>query len=100
QLPRDLHSFPTRRSSDLRDTQQRRLSAADELPLLAGALIAGAAVRTRIVGCKERADDELASFERPDSAADLFNDAAVFVSHRRRSEEHTSELQSRFDLVC
>src|SRR5437588_8331456 len=66
------------------DPQHRRLRPADELPLLAGALIAGAAVRTRIVGGEERADDELARFDRPDSAADLFDDAAIFMSHRRR----------------
>src|SRR5699024_11529183 len=24
----------------------------------------------------------------------------LFLSNKRRSEEHTSELQSRFDLVC
>src|SRR5438067_9117989 len=27
-------------------------------------------------------------------------DMAVEMKRRRRSEEHTSELQSRFDLVC
>src|SRR5207253_4481927 len=65
-------------------TQHRCLSAADELPLLAGRLIAGTAMRTRVVGGEELADDELARLERPDSAADLFDDAAIFVSHRRR----------------
>src|SRR6266536_5040296 len=52
---RDLHSFPTRRSSDLRRPGRRR-----QHPLC----------------------------------------AAPFRGHRRRSEEHTSELQSRVDLVC
>src|SRR5437868_12728045 len=60
---RDLHSFPTRRSSDL------PIAADDVKPLWIG-------------------------FRR-----------GVFASeHLRkrelRSEEHTSELQSRFDLVC
>src|SRR5699024_12232076 len=27
-------------------------------------------------------------------------DATIFLPRRLRSEEHTSELQSRFDLVC
>ena len=27
-------------------------------------------------------------------------DAATFINYYSRSEEHTSELQSRFDLVC
>src|SRR5207249_5599586 len=31
---------------------------------------------------------------------ELFSDAALRVSLSVRSEEHTSELQSRFDLVC
>src|SRR5699024_12399778 len=55
---RELHSFPTRRSSDLNE------ACAD--------YIAGLTARL----CK-------------------FNG-----SHKLRSEEHTSELQSRFDLVC
>src|SRR5207249_8055805 len=46
-------------------------------------------------------DDELRPAERrrvfePDPAADLRHDTLT----DRRSEEHTSELQSRFDLVC
>src|SRR5437868_10208044 len=55
--PPDLHSFPTRRSSDLRDH-----SRANVFPL--------------------REDGETGR------------------SPSSRSEEHTSELQSRFDLVC
>src|SRR5699024_12550858 len=58
---RDLHSFPTRRSSDLRwrssHHDMKRLPAA-------------------------------VSAARP------------CVRQNARSEEHTSELQSRFDLVC
>src|SRR6266481_6623711 len=56
---RDLHSFPTRRSSDLRDRSA-------PLP------------RTS---------------PRPGSAP-------VSGPRHRRSEEHTSELQSQFHLVC
>src|SRR5438105_5977770 len=62
---RDLHSFPTRRSSDL---------TPDGLPYFAMKLIKG---RTLAELLKER----------PGPAHD-------------RSEEHTSELQSRVDLVC
>src|SRR5437867_7663467 len=65
---RDLHSFPTRRSSDLDERDRIVLVARDE----------GRDVRE----------------EEP-------------VGHRRRrwptgsrSEEHTSELQSPYDLVC
>src|SRR5438067_5108297 len=59
---RDLHSFPTRRSSDL------------ELEAHAGTQFDAEAVRT---------------MGRTASASNCV-----------RSEEHTSELQSRFDLVC
>src|SRR5437868_14990222 len=62
--PLDLHSFPTRRSSDLR--YSRRLF----LLVLARRRSSGPESRDR-------------------SATGI-----------QRSEEHTSELQSRFDLVC
>src|SRR5690606_22711049 len=40
-------------------------------------------------------------FFAADASRDLFDAAARFVGHRRgRSEEHTSELQSRENLVC
>src|SRR5699024_11967916 len=68
---RDLHSFPTRRSSDLR--------------ILCGQ---GAPPPRRRYGRKP-----LPRTGRP-----------IPQPHpqprRQRSEEHTSELQSRFDLVC
>src|SRR2546421_2602524 len=35
-----------------------------------------------------------------DAATDLAGNAGPGVVHRERSEEHTSELQSRSDLVC
>src|SRR6266516_445605 len=61
---RDLHSFPTRRSSDLR----RRI---ERITHLAGAHLRGE------------------QLEEP--VGDPIHD---------RSEEHTSELQSPYDLVC
>src|SRR5699024_12244688 len=63
---RTLHSFPTRRSSDL-----IRPSAYSSPSSLRGSVV-----------------------QLPWSAAS----SSVLV--RPRSEEHTSELQSRFDLVC
>src|SRR5947209_298436 len=60
-VPLDLHSFPTRRSSDLAVTTTRRSS------------------RTRCEACRA---------------------AAFHSSTLKRSEEHTSELQSRQYLVC
>src|SRR5699024_11381221 len=63
--PRDLHSFPTRRSSDLRRTGQSGHRGCSR----------GRPPRRRRSRSSRRAGC-------------------------RRSEEHTSELQSRFDLVC
>src|SRR5215217_8163220 len=45
-------------------------------------MVAVPAVRARVVGGGERADDELARLDRPHGAADLLYDAAVFVPHR------------------
>src|SRR5207249_9583089 len=83
----DLHSFPTRRSSDLA-AAAGIVAALERIPGLAGvvgvpsafALVAGAALLAAVVA---RARTE----HRTDPKAE-------------RSEEHTSELQSRFDLVC
>src|SRR5207247_10986828 len=72
-----LHSFPTRRSSDLAaELGDTRPVAADDLD-------------------RERRDrDQVAEEDRVLRAQ--FADCRV----PGRSEEHTSELQSRVDLVC
>src|SRR5436305_3835974 len=62
--PRDLHSFPTRRSSDLSVRSSSRSSTCRKAGLAAGAV------------------------------------SAATVQPAARSEEHTSELQSRPHLVC
>src|SRR5207302_9822678 len=70
--PRDLHSFPTRRSSDLEPPiprQKRRLTAKQN---------------------RQR--------QKPYPTSG--RSGARSTSHCRRSEEHTSELQSRENLVC
>src|SRR5207249_10851875 len=82
--PPDLHSFPTRRSSDLPGATDDPASP----PLPGGAsspALRASAARTRAA----RFPNGPAG-----SAARLCRAAAA------RSEEHTSELQSRFDLVC
>src|SRR5699024_12451621 len=71
--PRHLHSFPTRRSSDLRRLRPRRL----QVP------------RSRRRSCRRRS--------RRWFEVLMVNGN---INGRNRSEEHTSELQSRFDLVC
>src|SRR5207249_11629275 len=75
---RDLHSFPTRRSSDL---NAAKLYAAPVCPC-------SAAFR-----CHFAASASSRVTLRPDS----YRTPRLYCA---RSEEHTSELQSRFDLVC
>src|SRR5207248_11031234 len=97
-IPRDLPSFPTRRSSDLASgipggpfrfwNQQQRPSAVDGSPTMP-ALSRWAwrsAGRCRFLGY---------------SPSLVFLTSVVSLDRRRsRSEEHTSELQSPYDLVC
>src|SRR5207302_11445511 len=78
----DLHSFPTRRSSDL------RLFAPEDLRL-------------------ESAEDGEEREGSPERDLDADDVALYLGRHERaprgevgRSEEHTSELQSRENLVC
>src|SRR5437868_8996128 len=78
---RDLHSFPTRRSSDLGENAARQQSGKRSGGAGAGELTAGEARRH---GDSSRNGRSI--LPRPLRA--------------ERSEEHTSELQSRFDLVC
>src|SRR5207249_11571528 len=85
--PRDLHSFPTRRSSDLPSdfASGRRL---DHLEALQNRRVAFASPAEVI---------DLASPRRRHERLECPDDVNAM---NLRSEEHTSELQSRFDLVC
>src|SRR5437870_10989534 len=67
---RDLHSFPTRRSSDLYLRRQRKNDA-------------------RLTPCR-----------RSKSGTGMPASASFRIPTIWRSEEHTSELQSRGHLVC
>lgn len=77
------------RSVRKRDTQHRRLRRANELSVLARGLVAQLAVRTDVIGGKERSDDDLPGLDPGDGAAELLDDAAVFVSHRGRLRDRT-----------
>src|SRR5690606_40751516 len=82
--PRDLHSFPTRRSSDLYNgsklvrSERAGLSSSETT-----ALIENVVTRETVAWA---------------SIASVVPNAAHHVV--QRSEEHTSELQSRENLVC
>src|SRR5437868_12085700 len=78
---RDLHSFPTRRSSDLNHLGQDRLSG-------------GSPRREKRE--QQQGQKDAAAHYRPNCR----RLEKWCVAFKRRSEEHTSELQSRFDLVC
>src|SRR5438876_4655799 len=76
---RDLHSFPTRRSSDLRDF---------------AASLKGLAHMYREV------DKRVVVFLIDEEDHDSLIYFSVHVCEALRSEEHTSELQSPVHLVC
>src|SRR5206468_7072577 len=78
--PRDLHSFPTRRSSDLDQ---------GEIVGLLGPNGAGKTTTFYMI----------TGLIRPDGGH-IALDGRDITAEPMRSEEHTSELQSRSDLVC
>src|SRR5690606_41041208 len=87
---RVLHSFPTRRSSDL--------AAADAARTRAGAA-ATAEFGADVAARAAEFDAVLAAAPRPENFA-LQGVDPLGVTAEQRSEEHTSELQSRENLVC
>src|SRR5205823_14807029 len=84
---RDLHSFPTRRSSDL------------PLPLAAHELHILRAPLHDSGGGRPRSDDGVAAAARRGRIL-LARRLAHRLRSEPRSEEHTSELQSLAYLVC
>src|SRR5207249_10080738 len=87
----DLHSFPTRRSSDL---------GSNPGPA-AGLVSRSSHVSPRERGCVPRPQDLAEKVARYCQRCRFPSRGRRAASHLcRRSEEHTSELQSRFDLVC
>src|SRR5690606_41146705 len=90
---RHLPAFPTRRPSDLigEPAEQVQLESCDAAAQ-AKALAVRAAAASAVVGRAAHADErELLGTDRPRAGASRFE---------VRSEEHTSELQSRENLVC
>src|SRR5439155_22553214 len=85
---RVLHSFPTRRSSDLGVLHQRRASATTEN---AGRALARFSYTQ---GATECSSSSRFASTRPEGREH------ALLDRRKRSEEHTSELQSRGHLVC
>src|SRR5206468_10506643 len=92
-LNRYLPSFPTRRSSDL----DQRI----QILHLAGAVPDEGVLRLAVAE-EGGTDDLTAAVDGVRRAETAAKGAQVRALHlvRLRSEEHTSELQSRSDLVC
>src|SRR5205085_11543681 len=91
-LPRHLHSFPTRRSSDL--TPSIRLSLSK--PAVTAAV---RAVRSRISVPNRFGPPVGFPITRTGALVSVTVTVPLPVPSRR-SEEHTSELQSQSNLVC
>src|SRR5207249_8227112 len=91
---RDLLSFPTRRSSDLDDVR-RLIRRNAEAPKRRRHQKQPDGMLAEIAG-EFRVGPQAPPFRR-----DPLRDGLRAQFRRQlRSEEHTSELQSRFDLVC
>src|SRR5207302_9895960 len=95
--PQHTPSFPTRRSSDLIERQARLLQRHGpkksniQVRTRSGSQAIGADVeRLHRIKCAERAPRIAGKLELPIDP----------LRHYGRSEEHTSELQSRENLVC
>src|SRR5207247_10982865 len=94
-----IHSFPTRRSSDLYDRElDGAFALQDEI------------ARSIVDGLKIKFGVRVSAHEQPSSGvydrylqglfADVTHPTGASSIGVSRSEEHTSELQSRVDLVC
>src|SRR5206468_11379182 len=91
-----LHSFPTRRSSDLTDRQN--LIVAQTVQLTDEQALKNAITRNPL-------DPKIVSVEiiptdKPTAPGQTEAPSFEEALREARSEEHTSELQSRSDLVC
>src|SRR5205814_8235056 len=94
--PPYLHSFPTRRSSDLPVVVPHRLGESSDRPPEPADIVGafGGIFRQ----APARLLDEIAHHQVDEAANRFVNEARLFEP--RRSEEHTSELQSLRHLVC
>src|SRR5699024_11924614 len=99
-LPLALHvlllpPFPTRRSSDLSNGVSALLTSFWPFFFQAGGSVL---TETGELNMDSEATLEALNFIKKLRDADILDESAVSMDDR--SEEHTSELQSRFDLVC
>src|SRR5690554_5474806 len=89
---RDIHSFPTRRSSDLAEAEQAKIDAKYQALIAeADALFEG----NKLDKAKSKYEAALA-VKNEEYPQNRINE----IESKVRSEEHTSELQSRPHIVC
>src|SRR5690606_40405590 len=93
--PRGLHPFPTRRSSDLQDFSRpiRALLNLDRSEQRRARLAANLGIELGFEP-RRRQDADMIFLYAPNRGV------ARLLAPALRSEEHTSELQSRENLVC
>src|SRR5699024_12778615 len=96
---RELLPFPTRRSSDLVTDnpalfRNRAIMVVEQLavPEITPALVQQMEPINTLSGIRELLDSNGIEYRQSVGTVDMLT--------LNRSEEHTSELQSRFDLVC
>src|SRR5207253_9218984 len=94
---RDVHSFPTRRSSDLTCVFAERVRSAVPRAIRTTARNAVVRASSRDGQSRPTRVDGAAYDDAPDDMGNLQKIVPPFPG---RSEEHTSELQSRGHLVC
>src|SRR5206468_10974023 len=95
-----LHSFPTRRSSDLVASKKQKCSACN-YDSEGGAEYREASPFVHAGEVSKAQQEWHINQDRPaNGKGDDGPDQTSPRRSRQRSEEHTSELQSRSDLVC
>src|SRR5699024_11568867 len=92
------HSFPTRRSSDLPQSRQlcgkNKFQRSVQIDIIFSGLFHTTA---NSLYFKSSTNSKTNQFPIPFVFRTCFHSTSFLLD---RSEEHTSELQSRFDLVC
>src|SRR5699024_11873656 len=97
--PRDPPSFPTRRSSDLFKYER-------SLEVIRAAHDYGLITKSNLILGMGETEEEVVEAMRDlrEAGTDILTITQYLrptsMHHPIRSEEHTSELQSRFDIVC
>src|SRR5690606_40709905 len=97
--PRDLHSFPTRRSSDLGGNVSLTINDNAFVEIEGNTTIGGLSGNggeLHLCNCTELTVDQ----DIDTTFAGMLSGGPGASFIKDRSEEHTSELQSRENLVC